>query len=142
MSARRGEVLRLFAILLVFAVLLSTGHFAEPAAAANEPSVKNAEAESVKVRELLGLLADPQVQAWLEKQRNDHAAAAPAPDIASSSPSHYFGTRIAAIREHIADLGRTVPDLPAQFARACDLFRADLQGRGAPRVISFKVSPR
>ena len=137
MSARRGGALRLFAILLVYAVLLATGHLAQPAAAANEPLVKNAEAEPVKVRELLGLLADPQVQAWLEKQRYDHAAAAPAPDIASSSLSHYFGTRIAAIRQHIADLSRTVPDLPAQFARACDLFRADLQDRGAPRVLSL-----
>jgi moderate conductance mechanosensitive channel len=76
----------------------------------------------------LVLLADPSVQKWLEKQ--DLPAAAPAHAKSNESVSHYFDSRIAGVREHVAVLASTLPDLPNQFARGVDRLQAEIPRRG------------
>ncbi len=95
-----------------------------------------ASAQPQKVDELLKLLADPQVQGWLERQRADQPAAAPSQsgDMASNSMSHYFEERAELIRGHIAALATALPRLPAEFAYAFGMFRSDMMDQGLPRI--------
>jgi hypothetical protein len=81
------------------------------------------------------LLADPKVQEWLEKQGEAKSAAGVAPETVSNSVSHYFDSRVGAIREHIVALIAAVPDLPKQFGRAVALVSADLGDRGRVKVL-------
>ena len=78
-----------------------------------------------KVRAWLNLLADPKVQAWLEKQNKTEAAPAAAkPEL--ESPEEVVSSRVEALREHISGMVEVMPDMPAQFAHAADVFQAKL----------------
>jgi hypothetical protein len=78
-----------------------------------------------KVRAWLNLLADSKVQVWLEKQNKTEAAAAAAkPEL--ESPEEVVSSRVEAVREHISGMVEVMPDMPAQFAHAADVFQAKL----------------
>jgi small-conductance mechanosensitive channel len=79
-------------------------------------------------------LADPKVQAWLA-QHEAKPAAAPSREIAEESVSHALDTRLATIREHIAALARTIPDLPDQFWRGRARVTADLGENGRLKAL-------
>jgi hypothetical protein len=105
------------ATLIVFSTTLPCAALAaQHARAAPAPSA-GAEVASPKIRELLTLLGDPGVQAWLQQQNDAKSSAASGQNIAEESVSQVLDARLAAIREHIVALGRTVPDLPNQFWR-------------------------
>ncbi len=70
-----------------------------------------------KVDELLGLLADPAVQAWLVQQRRVAPSAPAAESDAESMAASLVGARIAAIREHIHALAAALPSLPDEMER-------------------------
>lgn len=78
----------------------------------------------------MNLLADPTVQKWLEKQALPEAAAPPADGKSEDSLSHYFDSRIGAVREHLVLLVAAVPDLPNQFERAVGLLQSEIPRRG------------
>jgi small-conductance mechanosensitive channel len=78
----------------------------------------------------MALLADPKVRDWLEKESAAAASQKPAPEAETVSVSHYFDTRIGAIREHITALAAALPDLPNQFERAVGLLQGDVPRRG------------
>ncbi len=88
-----------------------------------------------QIQQLLTLLADPKVEAWLKQQNEAKAAAASAQDTAAMSPSHFLDTHLGAIREHIVDLAHTMPDLPSQFERGAALVSADLGKHGRAKVL-------
>ena len=81
-----------------------------------------------KVQAWLNLLADPKVQAWLEKQNKTEAAAAK-PEL--ESPEEVMSSRVEALREHISGMVEVMPDMPAQFAHAADVFQAKLDRKPA-----------
>jgi moderate conductance mechanosensitive channel len=87
-----------------------------------------------EVQALLTLLADPKVQAWLTTHEAKPAAA-PSQQKTEESVSQALDTRLAAIREHIAALARTIPDLPAQFSRAHARVTADLGENGRVKAL-------
>jgi small-conductance mechanosensitive channel len=78
-----------------------------------------------EIQALLNLLADPKVQAWLEKQNKTEAATAPA-KAELESPEEVMSSRVEAVREHISEMVEVIPDMPAQFAHAVDVFQAKL----------------
>ena len=120
------------------AIILSTvplcGTFAATQKSA-PPASEEGATTPAKIHELLNLLADPKVQEWLEKQGEAKSAAGAAQETVSNSVSHYFDSRVGAIRGHIVALAAAVPDLPNQFERAVALVSADLGDRGRIKVL-------
>jgi hypothetical protein len=90
--------------------MLSCGAFAAQQATARPASSSEADATAAKVQQLLELLADPRVQKSLEERVK--SAAKPAEAAADASISSYWNARLTAVREHIAALLITLPDLP------------------------------
>ena len=90
-----------------------------PAAAPDQPA---------KVRELLGLLGDPQVQEWIKAQAAHEAK--PAGPTAEAQSEQLLANRLAGIRTHLQALVAMVPEMPGQFQRVADAVRAETQGRG------------
>ena len=120
-------------IILLAAVL--SGAAAAPAAAAARSPAASEEATPPQIQQLLTLLADPKVQAWLKQQNETRSAAASTRDAAEESPSHYLDSRIGAIREHLLALAHTVPDVPNQFERGRARVSADLGEHGRAGVL-------
>jgi len=121
------------AAIVLFAGLLAVA-VAAPATAANRSTSAGEEATPPQIQQLLTLLADPKVEAWLKKQ-NEAKSAASTRDSAEASISHALDTRLAAIREHIVGLARTVPDLPNQFERGRARVTADLGEHGRGEIL-------
>jgi moderate conductance mechanosensitive channel len=110
-----------------------------PVASAEAASAKSAKtsaqtAPPAEVQALLTLLADPKVQAWLTTHETKPAAA-PSQEKADESVSQELDTRLSAIREHIASLARTVPDLPNQFWRGRAYVTAELGENGRVKAL-------
>jgi moderate conductance mechanosensitive channel len=122
------------AAIILFAVALS-GAAPMPAAAANRSPAESAEATPPQIQQLLTLLGEPKVQAWLKQQNEAKSAAASGRVTAEGSPAHFLDSRVGAIREHIVALAHTVPDVPNQFARGAALVNADLGTHGRAKVL-------
>jgi len=118
---RRGLASALLAVLAVcgLAWLLASGPAAAQTAA-GEPSLR--------VRLLLDLLADPEVQAWLAGQR----AAAPggAAEQPTATPAGYVAGRLDANRANRARLAEAAPALPAELSRVLLVFGSEFEERG------------
>ena len=102
-------------------------------AKAGKPATTSQEATPKQIQELMTLLADPKVRNWLEQQSKAEAAAERA--ATEESVSQALDSRLAAMREHIAGLAGTVPDLPNQFERGHDLVTADLGEHGRTKAL-------
>ena len=120
------------------AIILSTVPLCGAFAATQKstpPASEEGTTTPAKIHELLNLLADPKVQEWLEKQGEAKSATGAAQETVSNSVSHYFDSRVGAIRGHIVALTAAIPDLPNQFGRAVGLVSADLGDRGRIKVL-------
>jgi small-conductance mechanosensitive channel len=124
-SKRRGTRLSLLRWLYLLLPLLC---LATPIQAASPPPATAAD-QPAKVRELLGLLGDPQVQEWIKAQQAAHEAKPAAPTGEAKSADLLAG-RLAGIRAHMQALIAIAPQMPAQFQRAADAVLAETQGRG------------
>jgi moderate conductance mechanosensitive channel len=93
----------------------------------------SAEASPKQIQELMTLLGDPKVRNWLEKESKAQAAAEQAGTEVSAS--QVLDDRLAAIREHLAALAGTVPDLPNQFLQGRDRVTADLGENGRTKAL-------
>lgn len=113
---------------IILATVLPCGALAAPAAGEEA-------ATSPKVHELVTLLVDPKVQEWLKQQDEKKSAAASGQDTAAASVSHALDFHLAAIREHIIALARTVPDVPNQFERGHALVSAHLGEHGRTKAL-------
>jgi small-conductance mechanosensitive channel len=120
------------ATIILFAAVLS-GAAAASAGAANRSAPAGEEATPRQVQELMTLLADPKVRNWLEQESKAEAKSEQA--VAEESVSRALDTRLAAIREHIVDLARTIPDLPNQFWQGRSRVTADLGENGRVRAL-------
>src|SRR5437762_5683040 len=117
---------------VIFTMTLPCGGFAAQQAMARPSASSEADATAAKVQQLLELLADPRVQESLEERVK--SARKPAEETAEASISSYWSTRLTTIREHVAALLITLPDLPNQFERAASLVSADLGTGGRIRA--------
>ena len=139
----RRAVGRLAALLLALGILLpgaashAQGTPHKPAEkAADKPA---ADEQSPKVRLMLDLLADKDVQAWLDKQREASKAAKPA-EAREASLSESLSARVAAFHREFAALVAAIPTLPADLGRAFGKFRDDMQGGGLLRAIFLLIA--
>jgi small-conductance mechanosensitive channel len=81
------------------------------------------------IRELVRLLEDPEVKAWLKAHDAGVAQPESGPtDSAAASPSGYLAKRIAAFHQHLDDLAEAWHTLPDQFAMAVATVGSELQG--------------
>lgn len=106
---------RLFAILAILALCGFSGQVV-----AQQPP-------PAKLEQLLEVLSDPEVRAWLELQ-SKAAPAAPLPAVASIGAM--MSSRLDMIRTHGEELIRAFPALPAQFGRARDILLVEFQDQG------------
>ena len=116
---------------MVLVTALSSDALGAQHAAANTASARGEEtAASPKVHEFITLLADPGIQKWLKEEDEKKSAAESSKGAADQSVSHYFASRLSAIREHMYALAGTLPDLPNQFERGFGLLQAEIPRRG------------
>ncbi len=109
-------------------ILLATPAAAQGTAPAETPP---------KVNELIQLLRDPAVQAWLQQAQK---APAPVADAAPESTTGFLAQRQTEIRQHIQTMIATVPLLPAAFARAGEILAADAYRGGLARFLVLLAS--
>jgi moderate conductance mechanosensitive channel len=128
MSAR--GLARLAGCVLLLFVL---GLAAPARAAAPAPAPQD---QPTKVRQLLDLLSDPEVQSWIQAQQAGKAAALPA---AEGAAMGYMSARVGAIRAHLVAVVAVIPRLPEEFGKAAHNFGADLAGRSFPGVLALVV---
>jgi moderate conductance mechanosensitive channel len=133
-AMKRAASIGLTAVIVFSTTLPCAALAAQHAGATPAPSA-GAEVTSPKIRELLTLLGDPSVQAWLKQQNDAKSSAASGQNIAEESVSQVLDARLAAIREHIVALGRTVPDLPNQFWRGGARVTEDLGENGRVKAL-------
>jgi hypothetical protein len=103
----------------IAAIMLSAVLMSGAAAAPNKGSSQEA-TTAPKIAAFMTLLADPEVQKWLEKENAAEAAAPPAHVKSDESVSHYFVSRLGAVREQMIALAAALPGLPDAFARGFD----------------------
>ncbi len=130
--ALRIAALWLAALLIVYA---TAAHAANQPSFAPKPAKPAAETASpAEIRALLSLLADPKVQAWLT-EHNKAEAAAPAAKPIAESPEAMMSSRVEAVREHITGMVEMMPQMPAEFAHATDVFQDKLGDRRPARLL-------
>src|SRR5215468_8122147 len=128
-----GQTVAVVLSTIILATALPCGVFAATQKA-TKPSTSE-EASPKQIQELMTLLGDPKVRNWLEQQSRAQAAAEQT--ATEESVSQALDNRLAAIREHIAALARTVPDLPNQYWRGHALVSADLGRHGRVEVLAL-----
>jgi moderate conductance mechanosensitive channel len=116
---------------IILAAVLPCGGFAATQKATTTST--SAEASPKQIEELMTLLGDPKVRNWLEQQSKAQAAAEQA--ATEESASQALDDRLAAIREHLAALAGTVPDLPNQFLQGRARVTADLGENGRTKAL-------
>lgn len=110
-------VLRL--LVLLFTCMLATAVL--PASADQPPE---------KVRALLQMLADPEIQRWVEQQRSG-APAGPA----AATEQDLLAGQIDAMRAQLAAIGAAGPEVPAALAQVLTRLRAELDAHGTGSVL-------
>jgi moderate conductance mechanosensitive channel len=90
-----------------------------------------------EIQALLNLLADPKVQAWLQEQGKTEAATpAPAKQVAES-PEEMMSSRVEVVRGHITGMVAMMPQMPAEFDHATDVFHDKLGNRKPGRIAAL-----
>ncbi len=137
-----GLALRTLAIWLIL-LLIGAARVA-PADAANTlsfaPKSPKPAAETAppsEIQALLNLLADPKVQTWLKDQGKAEPADKSTPKPVLESPEAMMSSRVEAVREHIAGMVGEIPNMPAQFMHAADVFHAKLGDRRPGRILGL-----
>ena len=111
--------------------LLASHHaLAQVAETAEAPTATIAQPPE-KVRELLGLLDDPSVKAWLQDRRTSEP-----PDAKPKSRlSRVITDRVTSIGDHLADIATNAPKLPIELERAGNILVMDFGERGLVEIL-------
>jgi moderate conductance mechanosensitive channel len=131
------------AVALVAALLVGLGGLASAHAASSlsfptKPAkTKTETAPPSEIQALLNLLADPKVQAWLTEQGKAEADAPATRKPVLQSPEDMMATRVDAVRSHLSGMVAVLPQMPAQFAHAADVFHAKLGDRRPGRILGL-----
>jgi moderate conductance mechanosensitive channel len=108
---------------LLVLILLPVLQFAPAAAQEGTPR---------SVQELVRLLDDPEVRAWLQRAKTDAAAsAAPAE---SAAPASMSG-RLDRVRDHVGRIATALPQFPAEARKASDVLAREVSERGPLRIL-------
>src|SRR6476661_5861235 len=109
MSQRNRIVPRALLFLKRLCLLLPLFCLGLPLQAASPPAAPPAAEQPAKIRELLELLGDPQVQDWIKAQQAAKAAEPAAAPGAPAKGPDLLASRLTAIRDHFAGLAAIVP---------------------------------
>mgnify|MGYP005849943113 CR=1 FL=1 len=131
MASVRAAVLRMAALCAIFALLLLWGLSGSRTAYGQSEPQKGA--PPPQVEQLLRLLQDPAVRAWIDQQQR--RAAPPAGAAPPPMASEMMTERIASLRQHLASLAAAVPRLPDEFRSAGNRLLDELQGRSPVAVL-------
>jgi hypothetical protein len=114
---------------LVFVLAISWPARAQPTPSAS-PSPP-------QVQQLLQLMQDPVVRAWMDEQQRPTAG----PTMAAAPPtmSAMMTQRITGFREHLASLAAAMPHLPGEFRVATYRLLGELQGRSVFAVLALLI---
>jgi moderate conductance mechanosensitive channel len=112
---------------LVFALASSVAAQAQPAPSPN--------ASPPQVQQLLQLMQDPIVRAWMDEQQRPVTS----PTMAAAPPtmSGMMTQRIADLREHLASLAAAMPQVPGEFLSATHRLFGELQGWSVLAVLAL-----
>ncbi len=91
------------------------------------PAQAAGDAAPEKVRELLQILADPQVQGWIEQQR---AAPATAATAAQPAGDAMMAGQIDGVRAHLASIGEAAPKVRGALADAAAKVHGEMAAHG------------
>ena len=105
---------------------------------AGAPAVAQAPPE--KVRALLEMLADPEIQRWVEQQRQAPAAMASAPAASTADDGGMLAGQIDAIRQHMADLHASLPRVRGALADASARVHAEMDTHGMRSVLVLVIA--
>jgi small-conductance mechanosensitive channel len=118
--------------------MLPAAYAASGTASATKSVKSSAETASpAEIDALLNLLADVKVQAWLKEQHANEAAAPAPAKPEDASPAEMMSSRVDAVRARLADMIEVLPGVPAEFARAADVFQERLGGRRPGRILTL-----
>jgi hypothetical protein len=126
-----GRVTAILLAAIILAAVLPCGGFAATQKAAH--SLTSEEASPKQIQELMTLLGDPKVRDWLDQQSKAQAASERA--ATEESVSQALDGRLAAIREHLAAVADTIPDLPTQFWQGRARVTTDLGENGRTKAL-------
>src|SRR5271166_1723497 len=127
--------------LLIGAASLPAANAAGTPSFTPKPAKASAEtAPPAEIQALLNLLGDPKVQAWLTQQKKSEAATADSTKPALESPQQVMASHVEAVREHLSGMVEVMPDMPAQFAHATNVFNAKLGNRRPERVLGLVIA--
>src|SRR5258705_10247991 len=101
---RARALLKRLCLLLPLLCLGLPLHAASPPAA-DQPA---------KIRQLLDLLGDPQIQDWIKAQQAAKATAAAAAPAPPAKGPDLLASRFTAIRDHFPALAAAIPQMPAE----------------------------
>ncbi|MFO1121913.1 MAG: mechanosensitive ion channel family protein [Hyphomicrobiales bacterium] len=110
------------------------------------PSAAQAQTEATKpppkVEELLSLLADPDVQKWIDAQHKagstaDHPVTNGEDALASEKMA--FEANLDRIKKHLLTISGAIPDLPQELGKAAGNIESELAGFGLLRVLLLFV---
>jgi moderate conductance mechanosensitive channel len=120
----------LLAVLMVCGGLGATGSALAQAAATPPPD---------KIDQLIQLLSDPDVKAWLAAQ--DAKEATPPPVEAGEGDSAMAPAGVSSaldvVRKHIREVVAAIPTLPAQFARAWIILELEFEEQGLVGIVAL-----
>src|SRR5579862_2260266 len=103
--ARRTAAVLVTALVIVIAAGMAVASASGMPSFTPKPAKSDAEtAPPAEIQALLNLLADPKVQAWIDKQ-NKAAPAPPPPKAQDQSPQQMMAAHVEAMREHINAMG-------------------------------------
>ncbi len=132
--ARRTAAVLVTALVIVIAAGMAVASASGMPSFTPKPAKSDAEtAPPAEIQALLNLLADPKVQAWIDKQ-NKAAPAPPPPKAQDQSPQQMMAAHVEAMREHINAMVDVVPTLPAEYAHAGEVFNNRLGDRRPGRI--------
>ncbi|MEK1890121.1 MAG: mechanosensitive ion channel family protein [Phyllobacterium sp.] len=83
-----------------------------------------------KVEQMLKLLDDPEVKAWIAKK-----SSAPAPEASMGASANDFMKWSNAIRAHLRGVGEAIPEVPGEFEEASDTIMTEVHGRGPGSIL-------
>lgn len=115
-------------VLLIAALTFALRANAQPDTGQGTPEVPpQVTPMPIQVQELLKLMEDPAVRAWIDQQRSQ--AALPSEAVPQSNVSEVLAMRVVGAREHLIALAAAVPRLPQEAQQAADLLSQELRSR-------------
>ncbi len=120
--------LALVRVLVLSAALLAVASFGQAGFAAEQPPPPQ------KVEQLIEILSDPAVKAWLAQQ-TQAPTYAPAASAEPADATTFLSSVLAAIKSHGKTLLEAYPRLPAQFERARNILQLEFEEWGVLGIL-------